>query len=279
MLDSPPLTWKEWNKTKPEKQFDRNKFTALSIVEKDKRIRNMINELVDNILNVSDPVKILLFGSRARGDYRKNSDIDILVIFKRKRDITRKYYNMISNLVKTSPVDVDFKTDSMQQIKNYRENMDDVYYYIMHDAIILYQHGDNGLYNFLENARMFLYFSRNYPESKTASGLEPYLSIKRSLGSVFLAGHRAMPTNMSSLQKIAKQLPNDWKVKKLCNNDELNRLTRVVKITPGLHSDKNPTESYVVAKKIYESVLEECIERKLLCLDKIEELHRYCDNV
>lgn len=34
LLDEPPFTWEEWNKAKPERQFDRGKFTNLAIVEK-----------------------------------------------------------------------------------------------------------------------------------------------------------------------------------------------------------------------------------------------------
>ena len=36
--------------------------------------------IVERIRRVSNPRRIVLFGSRARGDYRPNSDIDILVI-------------------------------------------------------------------------------------------------------------------------------------------------------------------------------------------------------
>jgi len=38
------------------------------------------SEIVRRIRSVSDPQKIVLFGSRARGDHRPDSDIDLLVI-------------------------------------------------------------------------------------------------------------------------------------------------------------------------------------------------------
>jgi predicted nucleotidyltransferase len=37
-------------------------------------------EIVRRILSVADPRKIVLFGSRARGEHRPDSDIDLLVI-------------------------------------------------------------------------------------------------------------------------------------------------------------------------------------------------------
>lgn len=209
ILDEPSLTWDEWNKTKPEHQFDHVKFTALGMVEKDEKIRNLIYDMADHILSVSNPVKILLFGSRARSEPTPNSDIDIAVIFKRKRDITQKYRKMKSMLVNKSPMDVDIKTGSMQQIKNSRENMADVYYYVMRDSVIIYQQGDNCLYEFLEKGHMFLGRSYNSAKLNISSGLTSYFSIQQSLGVVFLAGHRPMPASKSNLLKIADQLPSD----------------------------------------------------------------------
>ena len=274
ILDEPSLTWDEWNDNKPKRQFDREKFTTLSIVEKDEQVKNLICELADCILSVSNPMKILLYGSRARGDAQVDSDIDLTVIFKRKRDITRKYRNLISTLIKTSPINVDFKSASVQEIKNSRENMDNVYYYVMRDSIIIYQQGDNGLYNFLKKAHIFLDWAYNSSTLKTASGFESYVVIKQSLGAVFLACHRPMPANMSSLQNIADQLPVNWNVCKLCNKDELDYITKLIKPTFGTHNDKDPIRSYKIAKKIYDSVLNECIERNLLPDNKIAELHQ-----
>ena len=271
VLDKPSLTWVEWNKNKPKKQFDREKFTALSIVEKNEKIRNLINDMVDHILLISNPVKILLFGSRARQNAKPDSDIDIVVIFKRKRDITRKYYNLINKLKDTSPIDVDFKSASRQHINISRENISDFYYYVMHDTIILYQQDDGDLYEFLKKAHMFLDLSYDSQKLKTDSGLGPYIVIKQSLGAVFLAGYRPMPTDMSSLVKIAGQLPN-WKVCDVCNKDELDYITKLVKPVFGVDNDKDPYKSYKIAKKIYESVLEECMKRNLLSNTQIKNL-------
>ncbi len=41
---------------------------------------NTFSEIVRRIRAVADPRKIVLFGSRARGDHRPDSDIDLLVI-------------------------------------------------------------------------------------------------------------------------------------------------------------------------------------------------------
>ena len=60
------------------------------------KLRDIINELKKH-----NPKKIILFGSRARGDYRKNSDIDIAVdlvlSFREKRKLKEKI-DLISGL-------------------------------------------------------------------------------------------------------------------------------------------------------------------------------------
>lgn len=41
---------------------------------------NLLRDIVDRILSVTQPEKIILFGSYARGDATEESDIDILII-------------------------------------------------------------------------------------------------------------------------------------------------------------------------------------------------------
>ncbi len=41
---------------------------------------NIVREIVRRIVDTAQPEKVILFGSRARGDARPNSDYDLLVI-------------------------------------------------------------------------------------------------------------------------------------------------------------------------------------------------------
>jgi len=40
----------------------------------------LVEQIINHIVATADPKKIILFGSRARGDLQSNSDIDLLVI-------------------------------------------------------------------------------------------------------------------------------------------------------------------------------------------------------
>ncbi len=56
-----------------------------------------LKEIIDKIVAYIDPVKIFLFGSRARGDSRNDSDYDIVVIYDgemSKREVKLGIYDL-----------------------------------------------------------------------------------------------------------------------------------------------------------------------------------------
>lgn len=68
-----------------------------------------IDQIVDIIVSAVSPDKIILFGSYARGDHNKNSDIDILILKKgleKEREITGNLYMEFFNKKITIPVDL-----------------------------------------------------------------------------------------------------------------------------------------------------------------------------
>jgi predicted nucleotidyltransferase len=46
----------------------------------------ILGSIVKSVLSVADPLKIVLFGSRARGDCRDDSDFEVLVIIRNLED-------------------------------------------------------------------------------------------------------------------------------------------------------------------------------------------------
>lgn len=68
-----------------------------------------IDQIVNSIVSMVSPDKIILFGSYARGDYRSGSDIDILILKKgltNERDITSRLYLDFFNKKITIPIDI-----------------------------------------------------------------------------------------------------------------------------------------------------------------------------
>ena len=43
----------------------------------------MLEEIIERLVALASPVKIILFGSYARGDFRPDSDLDLLVVEKK----------------------------------------------------------------------------------------------------------------------------------------------------------------------------------------------------
>ena len=53
------------------------------------QIAEEINLILDRIIQLYKPDKVILFGSRARGDFNEKSDIDLLVISDCEKDLPR----------------------------------------------------------------------------------------------------------------------------------------------------------------------------------------------
>lgn len=81
-------------------------------------IVEVINELNSKISNTFDDYKgCYLYGSRARGDYNHNSDIDIIVLFdevNRNKDL--ELCGLINNLDYKYNVFIDFQTYTLDKL-------------------------------------------------------------------------------------------------------------------------------------------------------------------
>ena len=81
-----------------------------------------IEKIKDIILKAVDTEQIILFGSYARGDYKKDSDIDLMVITEQKID--RKEKNNILDkmaiILFENNLNVDFLIETKEDIEKYR---------------------------------------------------------------------------------------------------------------------------------------------------------------
>jgi predicted nucleotidyltransferase len=83
---------------------------------------SILDQIIALVTSKTSPERIVLFGSYARGDNTKNSDIDILIIIKElanERKITRALYKALLDENISIPVDflaVDY--DKYNTVKN-----------------------------------------------------------------------------------------------------------------------------------------------------------------
>jgi len=97
------------------------------------------DQIVNTIVSTVAPDKIILFGSYARGDYQKSSDIDILILKKNlinERVITSNLYMEFFNKKITVPIDlIAMDYDKYYQLNN---NIGYIYKTINKEGKVIY---------------------------------------------------------------------------------------------------------------------------------------------
>ena len=97
-----------------------------------------LQKAVDIIVKVADPDKIILFGSHARGDNRKDSDYDLCVLkhdVEHRRKLAQKLYVSLCDV--SIPIDVIVQTpERFDELKNQSFL---VYKEIAKDGVVIYE--------------------------------------------------------------------------------------------------------------------------------------------
>lgn len=96
-----------------------------------------IKEIVDRIVQAVHPVKIILFGSTARGEAHPGSDIDILVVMPdgthRRETMTNIYRALLG-----TRLDVDVVVATLSDLADYAEAPGLVYREALTEGVQLY---------------------------------------------------------------------------------------------------------------------------------------------
>lgn len=98
-----------------------------------------LNKIVEIIVKTVSPEKVILFGSRARGDFSETSDYDLLIVkdsTENERALTTRIYNRLFEEHISSEIDL-IASSSEKLIQN-RNNVGFIYKSVHDEGIILY---------------------------------------------------------------------------------------------------------------------------------------------
>jgi len=99
----------------------------------------LIDYIVKKIVKAINPQKIILFGSYARGDYNKDSDLDLFII-KDGNHNSRMMRRKVDSLLGDRKFPVDLFVRKTEEVKRRFEIGDHFYlYHIFKDGKVLYE--------------------------------------------------------------------------------------------------------------------------------------------
>jgi predicted nucleotidyltransferase len=103
----------------------------------DTQSAQQLDELVRRIVDAVHPLKIILFGSAARGEMGPNSDFDVLVVMPdgtHRRKTAMHLYGIITGV--KVPYDIMVATPS--DLETHRDNIGLIYHTVLKEGKMLY---------------------------------------------------------------------------------------------------------------------------------------------
>jgi predicted nucleotidyltransferase len=97
-----------------------------------------LSEVVNRIVQKFHPVKIILFGSWARGTAREDSDIDLLVVLP-KVEHTRKAAIQIGNSLSNLPISKDIVVTTPKDIEKYGKTVGYILLPALREGKVIYE--------------------------------------------------------------------------------------------------------------------------------------------
>jgi uncharacterized protein len=97
----------------------------------------VLDDLVRRIAERFFPDKIILFGSRARGDAGQDSDVDLLVLFPDVADPNQRAAELYASLI-DFPTPMDIVVSTSARFERYR-NVNTVYWPASREGKVLYE--------------------------------------------------------------------------------------------------------------------------------------------
>ena len=102
----------------------------------------LLGRVVRAIVDEVDPIQVILFGSRARGDEREDSDVDLIVVEaepfgpgrSRRKEVVRLYHALVGIRVAA-----DILVYSQEDVVFWRDSLNHVLARALRDGRVLYE--------------------------------------------------------------------------------------------------------------------------------------------
>jgi predicted nucleotidyltransferase len=104
--------------------------------------KELLSELVEAIVREVSPEKIFFFGSRSRGDNRKDSDFDLLIVEREPFGPTRSRWKEMTRIIHLAAalrIPADVLLYSTQEYEQWRNTKSHIISRAVHEGILLYE--------------------------------------------------------------------------------------------------------------------------------------------
>ena len=98
--------------------------------------RAMLDSVIERIVEVASPERIILFGSAARGDFGRDSDIDLLIV--KDGEDTLTLMSRIYNEMQGVGAAVDALVVSSGDVERYKDSHALVIKSVLQDGVVVY---------------------------------------------------------------------------------------------------------------------------------------------
>ena len=104
-------------------------------------MEDSLHQIVDTIIREIDPVRVILFGSHGRGEAHLSSDIDLMIVLKKRRKRYDKFTlsNAVYRALATFAVPVDIIISSETEMEFWKDSLNDIHARALREGKLLYE--------------------------------------------------------------------------------------------------------------------------------------------